>query len=90
MAHVDVVINGRSYRMACEDGQEAHLARLGEEIDRRVRGLAGTIGPVDDLRLLVMVSLILADELSEAAAAVDAAADRIERIAARLEERPAG
>jgi|SRR5215216_1473165 len=65
MAHVTVTINGRQYRMACEDGQEAHLERLAGDFDQRVEQLRGSFGEIGDNRLLVMAALTLSDELSE-------------------------
>lgn len=66
MAHVSVTINGRQYRMACDDGQEHHLARLAHELDQRIAHLRTNFGEIGDMRLTVMAALILADELSEA------------------------
>lgn len=66
MAQVAVEINGRKYQIACDDGQEAHLKRLGDYIDNRVHELVAAVGQVGDARLLVMVSLLIADELSDA------------------------
>jgi cell division protein ZapA len=66
MAQVSVTINGRRYQIACDDGQEAHLSRLGAYIDKRVGELVAAVGQVGDARLLVMVSLLVADELSDA------------------------
>ena len=65
MAHVSVTISGRQYRMACDDGQEHHLARLSHELDQRIAHLRTTFGEIGDMRLTVMAALILADELSE-------------------------
>jgi len=65
MAHVSVTINGRQYRMACDDGQEHHLARLAHDLDQRIANLRGTFGEIGDMRLTVMAALILIDELSE-------------------------
>ena len=65
MAEVEVTINGRKYQIACDDGQEAHLLQLGEYIERRVQELVATVGQVGDSRLLVMTSLLVADELAE-------------------------
>ncbi len=67
MAHVTVTINGRQYRMACEDGQEGHLTRLATDLDQRVEQLRGNFGEIGDSRLLVMAALTVSDELSEAA-----------------------
>jgi cell division protein ZapA len=66
MAHVSVTISGRQYRMACDDGQEHHLARLSHELDQRIAHLRTTFGEIGDMRLTVMAALIVADELSEA------------------------
>jgi cell division protein ZapA len=65
MAHVSVTINGRQYRMACDDGQEHHLARLAHDLDQRIANLRGTFGEIGDTRLTIMAALILIDELSE-------------------------
>jgi cell division protein ZapA len=65
MAHVSVTINGRQYRMACEDGQEAHLMRLAGDLDRRIEDLRRRFGEIGDMRLAVMAALTVADELVE-------------------------
>ena len=65
MAHVSVTINGRQYRMACDDGQELHLGRLAHDLDQRIANLRASFGEIGDMRLTVMAALILADELSE-------------------------
>lgn len=65
MAQISVVVNGRSYAITCDDGQEEHVLRLTAEIDRRVADLVSGNGQVGQERLLLLVSLLLADELSE-------------------------
>jgi len=105
MGQVSVRINGRAYPIACDDGQEGHLIRLAEFIDKRIGQLSAAVGQADEMRLLVMASLLVADELWDAqaelenarrdmdgsparaaAAAEDAAARRLERIAERIEQ----
>lgn len=66
MAQVDITINNRSYTVACDDGQEAHLLKLGEYVDDRVKDLTDAVGQIGDSRLLVMASLLIADELADA------------------------
>jgi cell division protein ZapA len=66
MAQVNVTINSRQYRMACEDGQEEHLMQLARDIDERIENLRGNFGEVGDSRLTVMAALTVADELVEA------------------------
>ncbi len=71
MPQVDVSINGRRYQIACDEGQEDHLSRLAEYVDKRVQELVGAVGQVGDARLLVMTSLLVADELAEAYSALE-------------------
>ena len=66
MAEVTVTINGREYQVACDDGQEAHLQKLSRFVDKKIADLAGSLGQIGDARLLVMASLLVADELSDA------------------------
>jgi len=71
MAQVSVTINDRKYQITCEDGQEAHLTRLGGYVDKRLKELVAAVGQVGDAQLLVMVSLLVTDELSDLYAEMD-------------------
>ena len=73
MAAIDIKINGRSYRIACDDGQESHITELATYVDRKVAELVASVGQVGDARLLVMASLLLADELADAYTELDEA-----------------
>lgn len=66
MGQVAITINGRVYDIACDDGQEAHLSRLGLYLDQRVTELVESVGQIGDARLMVMASLLVADELADA------------------------
>ena len=108
--------------MACDDGQEHHLARLAHELDQRIARLRTSFGEIGDMRLTVMAALLISDELAETSqrmrrfeeelaelqqaralaadhaqqtndavvAALNAAAERIERVAMALNRRPDG
>ncbi len=71
MAEVSVRINGRTYPVACENGEEEHLTHLANYLDARVAELAGRVGQIGDAQLVVMASLMVADELSEAYDKID-------------------
>jgi cell division protein ZapA len=118
MSQVTVTINGRHFRMDCEDGQESHLTGLAAELDRRIERLRANFGEIGDTRLTVMAALTVADEMAEmgnrlrrietelaalqearvasaghakatqaaVAAALNAAAERIESITRRLNQ----
>ncbi|MFZ0764508.1 MAG: cell division protein ZapA [Bradyrhizobium sp.] len=66
MSHVNVTINGRQYRMACEEGQETRLLRLAESLEARIASLRGKFGEIGDARLTVMAALTVCDELQDA------------------------
>jgi cell division protein ZapA len=93
MAEVSVTINGRVYRMACDPGQEDHLARLGRELDQRIAQLRESFGEIGDTRLAVMAAIMVADELAElkrrlrtADQEIQSLKDARERAAQRSEE----
>lgn len=65
MAQVTVSIDGKAYRMACEEGQEAHLEELAAGFDRYVGHLKSQFGEIGDLRLTVMAGIMVMDELND-------------------------
>ena len=65
MSQVSVTINGRQFRMACEDGQEGHLMNLARDLDSRIEGLRTKFGEIGDTRLTVMAALTIANSLAE-------------------------
>ena len=66
MNHINVTINGRQYRMACEEGQEVRLLKLAESLESRIESLRGKFGEIGDARLTVMAALTVCDELVDA------------------------
>ena len=66
MNHINVTINGRQYRMACEEGQEVRLLKLAESFESRIQNLRGKFGEIGDARLIVMAALTVCDELLDA------------------------
>ena len=99
MSNVTLRIGGRSYIVACAEGEEAHVESLGQLIDDKIRDL-GTTGH-NEVRLLLFAALMLADELHDVrgkgpagpgpapaadhSAALEALADRLEKYASALE-----
>ncbi len=65
MKKLEIVINHHNYTLACDDGQESHVAQLAEEIDMRAREIAIRMPKAGELMNLVMTCLTLADELYE-------------------------
>ena len=65
MAQVTVTIDGKSYRMACDEGQEEHLTDLAGRFDRYVAHLKESFGEIGDQRITVMAGIMVMDELAE-------------------------
>ena len=121
MSSVNITINGKQFRVACEPGQEQRVTALAVDFDKRIAGMRSRFGEVGDARLTVMAAMMIGDELLDAnmriakleadlnalhaartgacdrtsrteaavVTALDAAADRIERMTLAL-SRPAG
>jgi len=63
MAQVNISVNGRSYRMACDDGQEDHVMELGQRFDAAIEDLRSSVGEVGDQRLMVMAGILMTDRV---------------------------
>ena len=95
MAEVDLSIAGRSYRVACRDGEEDSLRQAARLVDGKSREALAGLGTLSEARQLLFASLLLADQLldqkPEAAVAAapsqsdPALVNRAERLAERLE-----
>ncbi|USG62690.1 cell division protein ZapA [Sneathiella marina] len=97
MASLTVKVNGRAYPIVCGDGEEEHLEYLAEFVDKKVQDLSESISNASEGQLLLMASLLIADDLSQAYETVeklreeaggtntDMLAEKIEAIADRLE-----
>jgi cell division protein ZapA len=65
MGQVSVTLNGRTYRLECGEGEEAHLISLAEYLSTHVETMRRKFGQVGDDRLILMASLLVTDELWE-------------------------
>ena len=65
MGQVTVVLNGRTYRLECGEGEENHLIALAEYLGTHVEDMKRKFGQVGDDRLILMASLLITDELWE-------------------------
>ena len=87
MPQVTVGIGGRSYRLACNPGEEAHLEQLALTLDRKIGEMRQAFGEIGDQRLAIMAALTIADDAAEARRRAGAEAQRAD--AAELEAREA-
>ena len=62
MPLVNVMVNGRAYTIACDEGEEEHLRELAGLVDAKAREVLSSVGQVGDARLLLMAAILIADE----------------------------
>lgn len=65
MPQVSVKINGYSYTVGCEEGQEQHLSAMSREVENRIDSIKALGGQSGEARLLVLAALLMADELHD-------------------------
>ncbi len=90
MAQITVEINDRSFRMACDDGEEDRLIGLAKRFDDNINSLRENFGEIGDQRLTVMAGIMVTDHLAEVERKLKAAEARIEELGkaeASVEER---
>jgi cell division protein ZapA len=99
MAEVTLTVGGFSYKVACRDGEEEHLLKLGALVDAKAKDARSAVGNAGETRQLLLAALLFADEASETVETKSAVApdndtsietlerlaDKIEAIADRLE-----
>ncbi|MFM5913646.1 MAG: cell division protein ZapA [Chakrabartia godavariana] len=66
MAQIELKIGGNAYTVACRDGEEGHLTKIAEIVDKKAVDARQAVGSVSEVRQLLFASLLLADELDEA------------------------
>jgi len=63
MGQVSVTLNGRTYRLECGEGEEAHLIELAEYLGTHLETVKRKFGQVGDDRLILMAALHAMDEM---------------------------
>ena len=80
MSQVTVTIAGRTYRIACQDGEETHLESLAALYDGKIEEMRAAFGEIGDMRLHVMAAITVADDLSEARRRIDVLEGELARL----------
>ncbi len=65
MKKVNIIINGRSFSLACKPEEEAYLMELAENLNKRASDIVSKSDPTNDSQMLLMVALSILDELNE-------------------------
>jgi cell division protein ZapA len=92
MPQVEIRIGGRSFEVACQDGEEHFLHAAAGLLDTETKALAGQAGRMPESRMLLMAGLLLADKtagLEDKVREAEARAADAEAKVSTLEARPA-
>ena len=77
MGEVTITVNGRDFALACADGEEPRIRRLAQYVDAKIGDFTTNLGQIGEARLILLAALVIADELSDANAALIEARSRI-------------
>lgn len=66
MAEVQISIGGRTFEVACQDGEEQYLHSAAKMLDDEAQVLADQVGRMPEARMLLMAGLMLADKTANA------------------------
>ena len=61
MPQVEIVIGGRTFEVACQEGEESYLQSASAMLDVEASHLSEQIGRMPEARMLLMAGLMLAD-----------------------------
>ena len=80
MPQVILQINDRNYTLQCGEGQEEHLRQLARMVDSEIASIRNKIGPLGEIRLLIMAALTLADQVVELREQLESLSAELERL----------
>ena len=86
MPLVNVMVNGRAYTIACDEGEEDHLRDLAKHVDSKVRELLESVGQVGDQRLLLMAAVLITDEYFEVTTRLETTSQKLAELAGTHDE----
>ncbi len=65
MSEITISINGRHYDVSCDLGQEGRVIDLAAYVDQKVKDISNSGAAYNDSHLLILTSLVLANEAQE-------------------------
>lgn len=84
MPEVTIVIGGRNFEVACQEGEEHYLHSAAKMLDTEAQTLASQIGRIPEPRMLLMAGLMLADKTAAMEDRVREMEDRVAELQATL------
>ena len=92
MPQVEITIGGRSFEVACQEGEEHYLHAAAKMLDDEAAALSSKIGRMPETRMLLMAGLMLADKTAVLEEKVNEATNRMAAMQGQIDtlEGPSG
>jgi len=87
MPEVTIHIGGRSFEVACQDGEEHFLHSAAKMLDDEAQALAAQIGRLQETRMLLMAGLLLADKTANLGERLSKAEQEIKSLRSELDQK---
>ena len=87
MPEVTIHIGGRSFEVACQDGEEHFLHSAAKMLDDEAQALAAQIGRLPETRMLLMAGLLLADKTANLGERLSKAEQEIKSLRSELDQK---
>jgi cell division protein ZapA len=85
MPQVEIMIGGRTFDVACQDGEETFLRAAAQMLDTEASALSAQIGRMPESRMLLMAGLMLADKTAASDDRLREAEGQIAELLARID-----
>jgi len=86
MPQVEISIGGRSFEVACQDGEEHFLQAAAKLLDDEARHISEQVGRMPEARMLLMAGLMLADKTAGLEEKIKAGETRQAHLQGRIDD----
>ena len=86
MANVNIKFNGKEFLLSCDDGQEAHLEELSEQLNQKFERLKKDLGNIGENKLLLITSIKIIDEYFETKKKIEQKKDEFKDLSRKFHE----
>lgn len=86
MPEVTIAIGGRTFEVACQEGEQPYLEAAARMLDQEASSLSDQMGRVPEARMLLMAGLMLADKTAGLEDQVRASESQLADLQSALDE----
>ena len=86
MPHVEIAIGGRTFEVACQEGEEHFLHSAAAMLNEEASHMSAQIGRMPEAKMLLMSGLMLADKTAGLEEKVKAAETKMAQLQAQIDQ----